>query len=84
MHGHEADEFVTFVTTTEQFIAIYMAEGIDREWAEICAGRYMAVAATSSYMSEEGVRRDAKRELVAMNEEGEAWKQAMELRRAKS
>lgn len=82
MHGHEADEFVTFVTTAEQFIEIYVAEGIDREWAEISAGRYMAAASVSGYMSEEGVHLDAKRELASMNEEGEAWKQVAALRQA--
>lgn len=75
MHGHEADEFVTFVTTAERFVEIYMAEGIDREWAEICAGRYMVASSVSGYMSEDGVHLDAKRELAAGKEEEEAWKQ---------
>ena len=74
MHGHDAEDFVFFVTRPEQFVEIYVAEGIDREWAEIAAGRYMATAASSGYASEEGVRLAAKQELAAMDEEGEAWK----------
>ena len=72
MHGHEADEFVVFVTTPEEFIEIYMASGIDREWAEICACRYMAAAKAGGYISEEGVRLEAHREFQAMNDENEA------------
>lgn len=75
MHGHYAEDFVFFVTKRDEFIAIYTAEGIDLEWAGICADRYMADAANTGYSSDEGVRLAAKRELAAMNEEGEAWKQ---------
>jgi len=79
MHGHEADEFVVFVTAAERFIEIHMEEGIDREWSEILAGRYMAAAASGGFMSEEGVRREAKRELQRGDEEGEMLRQAAKI-----
>ena len=75
MHGHEADDFVDFVTKPERFVAIHLEAGVDREWAWVLAGRYMADAATGGYKTEERVREEARFERLAMDEEERAWKE---------